>query len=326
MNIKIIRNILIQVLITTFIFVGYFYFSDYYKARDYNTFLERAASISELHSQNSVEFENILDFTDTSRDEFEKKLKIIKINSLEAKNIFDNSPSINIKEKELLKIAVNSWLSGIELFEISIINLIDNSSSKKIEEAIARSIVDLSIGDRAYEEFVFSLKQNSETDGIFLPNFQSIEYIGIADNTYQFADLIVERAKFSSTGLFLRKNVSVQGLEFNPSSIGVTEDGYSVLLNQEVSASIAINNNGNSEVFDIVVLILVTDELSETVHEEVSKISSLLPNETTIFETSFIRIDEGNLHEWFIKIEGLENEEDLLDNIFTVSAFIPPEG
>lgn len=131
MNIKTIRKILIQVLITAFVFVGYFYFSDYYKARDYNTFLERAVSISELHSQNSVEFENILDFTDTSRDEFEKKLKIIKTNSLEAKNIFDNSPSINIKEQELLEIAVNSWLSGIELFEISIINLIDNSSSKK---------------------------------------------------------------------------------------------------------------------------------------------------------------------------------------------------
>ena len=118
----------------------------------------------------------------------------------------------------------------------------------------------------------------------------------------------------------------MQGLEFFPKQVGETSEGYSVLLNEEVSAQIAISNNGNSEIFDIVILVLVTDELSETIYEKVSKISSLLPNETTIFETDFIRIDSGNIHEWFIKVESLENEENLLDNLLNVFAFIPPEG
>ena len=326
MKSKVLRNILIQVLTSLLIFSAYFYSIEYSKARDFNNFLERASSISSLHSENTDEFEKVLDFSDTSRDEFEKKLTKMRKNALEAKSIFDNNEEINLKEKELLEIAVSSWLNGIELFEISIINLIDNSSSKKIEEAIARSIADLSVGDRAYAEFLFSIQQSARLDGTFLPSFENIEYVGISDNTYQFADLIVEKAKFSSSGLFLRKNVSVQGLEFSPKQIGETSEGYSVLLNEEVSAQIAISNNGNSEIFDIVILVLVTDELSETIYEKVSKISSLLPNETTIFETDFIRIDSGNIHEWFIKVESLENEENLLDNLLNVFAFIPPEG
>lgn len=326
MKSKVLRNVLIQVLTSLLIFSAYFYSVEYSKARDFNNFLERASSISSLHSENTDEFEKVLDFSDTSRDEFEKKLTKMRKNALEAKSILDNNEAINLKEKELLEIAVSSWLNGIELFEISIINLIDNSSSKKIEEAIARSIADLSVGDRAYAEFLFSIQQSARLDGTFLPSFENIEYVGITDNTYQFADLIVEKAKFSSSGLFLRKNVSVQGLEFFPKQIGETSEGYSVLLNEEVSAQIAISNNGNSEIFDIVILVLVTDELSETIYEKVSKISSLLPNETTIFETDFIRIDSGNIHEWFIKVESLENEENLLDNLLNVFAFIPPEG
>ena len=41
------------------------------------------------------------------------------------------------------------------MFEVSIITLIDNPNSEKIQESIAQSISDLSIGDRSYSEFLF---------------------------------------------------------------------------------------------------------------------------------------------------------------------------
>ena len=65
------------------------------------------------------------------------------------------------------------------MFEVSIITLIDNPNSINIEESIAQSIIDLSIGDEAYSEFLFLLRQNASIDGTFLPNFYQIEYIGI---------------------------------------------------------------------------------------------------------------------------------------------------
>ena len=73
MKSKVLRNVLIQVLTSLLIFSAYFYSVEYSKARDFNNFLERASSISSLHSENTDEFEKVLDFSDTSRDEFEKK-------------------------------------------------------------------------------------------------------------------------------------------------------------------------------------------------------------------------------------------------------------
>ena len=39
-----------------------------------------------------------------------------------------------------------------------------------------------------------------------------------------------------------------------------------------------------------------------------------------------INIEKGVVHEWFIKIEEIEKEEELSDNLLSVFGFIPPEG
>ena len=39
-----------------------------------------------------------------------------------------------------------------------------------------------------------------------------------------------------------------------------------------------------------------------------------------------INIEAGVLHEWFIKLEEVEKEENLNDNLYSTFGFIPPEG
>ena len=55
-------------------------------------------------------------------------------------------------------------------------------------------------------------------------------------------------------------------------------------------------------------------------------IANAEPKESKIFLTDPINIEKGIQHEWFIKIEEIEDEEELTDNLLSVYGFIPPES
>ena len=322
-----VKNILLIVFVSIVSTLGYQYYQNYSEARLFNNFLESAALVSSLHLEASEDFKNILDFSEISREEFENKISKVVSNSKKAYEIINNTDSsLTLKEKELLSLATSYWLQGLEMFEVSIITLIDSPNSEKIQDSIAQSISDLSIGDRSYSEFLFLIKQNATSEGTFLPILYEVEYVGLEDNSFRFADLLVDKAKSSTGGLFLRRNLSISGAEFNPIPIATTEEDYSVLLNDKIELQIVLTNEGNVDVFDIVILILVTDEYGETVHEEQSKIDTIGPQESRIFYSDAINIETGVLHEWFIKLEEVEKEDNLNDNLYSIFGFIPPAG
>ena len=322
-----IKNILIIVFVSVISLTAFQYYQNYNEARAFNNFLDNAALVSSLHLEASEEFKDVLDFSEISRKDFENKIDRVVSNSKEAYEIMNNTDaSLTLKEKELLSLATSYWLQGLEMFEVSIITLIDNPSSEKIQDSIAQSISDLSIGDRSYSEFLFLIKQNATSEGTFLPVLYEIEYVGLEDSSFRFADLLVDKAKSSTGGLFLRRNLSISGAEFKPNPIALTEDDYSVLLNDKIELEVVLTNEGNVDAYDIVILILVTDEYGETIHEQQSKIDSLGPQESRIFYSDAINIEAGVLHEWFIKLEEVEKEEKLNDNLYSIFGFIPPEG
>ena len=323
-NILILLMILIVSVVSIF---GYQTYQGFVESQEFNSYLESASLISSLHKQSSEQFESLLDFSEISREDFESIINNIVSNAKEAYEINSNiSSEINRKERELLNLSVIYWLQGLELFEASIITLIDNPTSQKIEESIAQSIADLSIGDRSYREFLDLVNQNADLDGTFLPVLYNIEYIGIEDNSKRFADLLVDKAQSGTGGLFLRRNLAVTGSEFIPTPIAFTEEDYAVLLDEEIQLQIVLSNNGNVDAYDVVLLVLVTDEFNETVFEQQSKINNIGPQESKIFITDPIAIEKGKVHEWFIKIEAIEKEEDLNDNLYRVYGFIPPES
>ena len=322
-----IKNILIIVFASVISLTAFQYYQNYNEARAFNNFLDNAALVSSLHLEASEEFKDVLDFSEISREDFENKIDRVVSNSKEAYEIMNNTDTpLTLKEKELLSLATSYWLQGLEMFEVSIITLIDNPSSEKIQDSIAQSISDLSIGDRSYSEFLFLIKQNATSEGTFLPVLYEIEYVGLEDSSFRFADLLVDKAKSSTGGLFLRRNLSISGAEFKPNPIALTEDDYSVLLNDKIELEVVLTNEGNVDAYDIVILILVTDEYGETIHEQQSKIDSLGPQESRIFYSDAINIEAGVLHEWFIKLEEVEKEEKLNDNLYSIFGFIPPEG
>ena len=322
-----VKNILLIVFVSIVSTLGYQHYQNYSEARLFNNFLESAALVSSLHLEASEDFKSILDFSEISREEFENKISKVVSNSKEAYEIINNTDSsLTLKEKELLSLATSYWLQGLEMFEVSIITLIDSPNSEKIQDSIAQSISDLSIGDRSYSEFLFLIKQNATSEGTFLPILYEVEYVGLEDNSFRFADLLVDKAKSSTGGLFLRRNLSISGAEFKPIPIATTEEDYSVLLNDKIELQVVLTNEGNVDVFFFFILILVTDEYGETIHEQQSKIDTIGPQESRIFYSDAINIETGVLHEWFIKLEEVEKEDNLNDNLYSIFGFIPPEG
>ena len=322
-----IAKILILIgVITLASFFAFSYYENFNNSSNLNKFLEEASTVSLVHSESAKEFEKVLNFDEINRDDFETTLATLVRDSQEAFNLVQNIGGDFISsEKELLNIATSSWLKGLETFQISIITLIDNPESLKIEEALAQSIVDLSIGDKAYEEFVQKISQRSREDNLFLPTFYPVKYTGLEGSAFNFADLIVKKARDSSEGLFLRRDVAITGIQFFPTPIAVTEDNYRVFLNEPIGIQVVIANEGNVEEFDIILLVLVTDEYGDSVFEKRAKISTIGPFESKSYFTDTIELEPGILYEWFIKIEEIENEEELEDNLFSISGFIPPE-
>lgn len=323
---KAIRKASLVGVVALLSFFGFNYYENFINSSELNQFLEEASTVSLVHSESSKEFEKVLNFDEINRDDFESTLAALVRDSQEAFNLVQNiGGDFNSSEKELLNIATSSWLNGLETFQVSIITLIDNPESLKIEEALAQSIVDLSIGDKAYEEFVQKISQRSREDNLFLPIFYPVKYTGLEGSAFNFADLIVKKARDSSEGLFLRRDVAITGVQFLPSPIAVTEDNYRVFLKEPIGIQVVIANEGNVEEFDIILLVLVTDEFGDSVFEKRTKISSVGAFESKSYFTDTIELEPGTLYEWFIKIEEIENEEELEDNLFTIFGFIPPE-
>ncbi len=321
---RVIIVIILSVLLGIF---GFQFYENYSYSSSLNSFLEGAAVISGLHKQSSQDFSSLLDFDEINREEFESTLNKIVNNAQEAYSLMSNfESSFSSKERDLLEISVTSWLKGLEKFQVSMITLIDSKYSQEIDESIAESIVDLAIGDKAYKDFIILITEKGDKDNIFLPEFYPIEYTELESGAYRFAETIVERARQSSTGLFLRKDLAVTGMEFLPAPITLTEEGHNVLLNEPVAIQVVIANEGNVEEYEVILLILVSDEYGESIYEKRAKINSIKSLESRSYFTDPIDIEPGVLHEWFIKIEEIENEEELDDNLFTITGFIPPEG
>ena len=323
---NIIRYIFVIILSITIGFFAFRFYDNFSESSEINTFLEEAYVISSLHKEASNNYGKLINFDELNRDEFESTFIEIIRDAQEASNLLINSESSYTgTERELLEIATTSWLKGLETFQVSILTLVDQEYSQLIEESIAESITSLSVGDKAYSNFLSEINIKSDNENLFLPDFFMIEYTGIESNAYQFAELIVDRAIENKSGLFLRRDISVTGAEFVPESIAITEEGYRVLLDQPTSLQLVIANEGNVEETEVLVLILVTDEAGDTVYEKRTKLNTIGPFESKSYYLDPLEIEIGILYEWFILVEEVENEEDFEDNIYSVKAFIPPE-
>ena len=324
---NIIRYIFVIILSITIGFFAFRFYDNFSESSEINTFLEEAYVISSLHQEAAKKYGKLINFDELNRDEFESSFIDIIDSAQEANNMLLNTDfQFTGKEIELLEISTSSWLKGLETFQVSILTLVDDGYNEQLEKSIADSIASLSVGDKAYKNFLDEIINTSDTNNIFMPDYLQIEYTGIESNANKFAEIIIDKALENKSGLFLRKDISVAGVEFVPESIATTEEGYKVLIDEKVSLQLVIANEGNIEETEVVILILVTDEFGESVYEKRTKINTIGAYESKSYFLEPIELKKGILYEWFILIEEVEGEEDFEDNIYSIKGFIPPES
>lgn len=325
---KRIRSVLIHRIIPGLVlgfllYYGSTYFEQRQELEEYNSFLETAATASEIHYLSSESFSRVLDFDVINREIFESTISDIVGGAQQGYDLLYYSEFyyLNIKEKELLEIALRSWLKGLEIFESSILILVDEPNSQKIEENIATSIAELSIGDTAYAEFLTLMAKRSQDS--YIPFLYQIEYIGIEDSSARFADLLVQKARGSTGGLFLRRDISISGIQFEPRHIAETEDGFYVLESELTTLNVVVTNEGNKTEYDIILITLVTDQDASTIYEKVKKEAILEPGRSKTIQLDAIQLIPGVEYEWIIKLEEVEKEEEIDDNLYRVKGFVP---
>ena len=319
----VIYRIIPGVIIGVLLYYGSIYLEDRKELEEYNLFLETASSISEIHYLASESFSTVLDFDEVNREIFESLISDIVKEAQKGHDLllYAELSSLNIKEKELLDIATSSWLRGLEIFEAAILTLVDKPNSQKIEENIATSIAELSIGDAAYAEFITLMKIRGQDS--YIPYLYEVEYIGLEDSSARFADLLVDKAKGSAGGLFLRKDIAISAIQFEPKQIAETEDGLYVFDSEQIVLNIIITNEGNKTEYDVVLLVLITDDQDNTIYEINQKQATLEPGRSRTIQTEPIELTPGVEYEWLIKLEEVENEEQIDDNLYRVKGFIP---
>ena len=110
-----------------------------------------------------------------------------------------------------------------------------------------------------------------------------MKYTGLEGSAFNFADLIVKKARDSSEGLFLRRDVAITGIQFSPTPIAVTEDNYRVFLNEPIGIQVVIANEGNVEEFDIILLdIMLPDGDGRSLLKKIRKKTENVPPTSSI--------------------------------------------
>ena len=166
---NIFRYIITIILSVIIGFFAFRYYENFIQSSSINTFLEEAHVISSLHNESSKQYAKLINFDELNRNEFESVFIEIIRKAQEANNILINTESqYSGSEKELLEIATTSWLEGLEKFQVSILNLVDQEYSQIVEESIADSITSLSVGDKAYRNFLDVVNRRSENENIFI--------------------------------------------------------------------------------------------------------------------------------------------------------------
>ena len=71
---NIFKIIGLSIIIALLSYALFTYFDELNQAEEFNQFLSNAATISEIHNSNSVNFKDLLDFSEVSRERFENNI------------------------------------------------------------------------------------------------------------------------------------------------------------------------------------------------------------------------------------------------------------
>ncbi|NNC92553.1 MAG: hypothetical protein HKN80_08680 [Acidimicrobiia bacterium] len=254
------------------------------------------------------------------RQEFVTTMARIRLTSGEAGTLLDavDVPGDAVAAHARLQLAHRSWLLGLELIEGAALAAAEDPSDEIPAELIERAIIELAVGDRAYEagvEQLLSLEPGTDVD---IPTYPVVVF-----SLDGGAESLIADAR-TSTGLKLLRDLAVTDYTLDPRALGDTNAGVGIIpFTDRLIVNVTVTNQGNEAAAEIPVQVVLSSDRTGTARSDSVSIQRLQPAESTSVEFVFDVRPVVN-YEMVVNV-GLTTGETEIDNNLVIFPFVVNE-
>jgi hypothetical protein len=219
------------------------------------------------------------------------------------------NPPGDLEEADLwLQIATTSWRNGLSHARAGLIALASNpvDTDGTGAKALARGLVDLRVGDRAYQGF---MSQVSEVDTTLLGGaFPSVVFVP-AESDPLFEPVSLARRMFLTPGLSAVDDLAVADLRLDPASVGTSGGLPVVPISANQSIEVTIFNRGNADRVEVVVSLQLVSSDGEEYTASI-EIDSIAGGAGRAVSFSDLPVKPGTLYQVLVSIPPGDDDDE----------------
>jgi hypothetical protein len=286
-------------------------------------YIDTAQESSSAAASSAEEFLALADrLIDVDRQEFITTMARIRSTSAAADALLDavDVPGDAVDAHARLQLAHDSWLRGLELVEGAALAAADDPQDDIPADVIERAVVELAVGDRAYEAAVEKLLGLEGGADVEVPAYPVVVFSPAIG-----ADGLVTAAR-TSVGLVLRRDLAVTAVGFEPRVLGQTDAGAGIVpFTDRLIVNITVTNQGNEPVSDILLRVGLSSDRVGTAGSESRTIERLQPAESISLEFVFEVVPVAN-YELVINAGPTNGETDIENNVVILAFKVNEAG
>ncbi len=259
---------------------------------------------------------------EVERQEFITTMARIRETSSEASALIDAAevPNDALDAHARLQLAYRSWLVGLEQVEGAALAAAEDPADEIPAQVIQRAVVELAVGDRAYEAGVEELSGLEDGADVEIPTYPVILFSPASGS-----EGLITAAR-TSIGLTLLRDLAVTTVTLDPRALGETDTGVDIVpFTDRLIVNVTVTNQGNQAAADIPVQVALSTDRTGTARSESVTVERLQPAESTSLEFVFEVLPVVN-YEMVVNVGLTTGETDVENNLLIVPFIVNEEG
>ena len=219
-------------------------------------------------------------------------------------------------------LATTSWEVGLLAFEAALLEVVENPEDAVAMGSLADVLVDLEVGDRAYERFVEEANMLRSEADVEIGAFPDVGYLTVALSSLTFAERLAGVAS-RSEGLTLSRDLAIAAVRLDPEATGGTTDGAPILPNTEtLIIQVVVVNEGNRDETDVTVSLLMRNQDGITLEDRSEDLPVLEAGGSITIEFAGLAVAAGERLTATVNVGLVDRELDTDNNRREVPFFV----
>jgi hypothetical protein len=275
-------------------------------------YLDTAQRSAALAASAATEFDGLVAGLENSdRGTFTSSMRGIRERAAEAFGLLDVAevPGSAVAAHARLSAATSSWIEGLDVFQGGVLDAADRPADPVPAGLLRTSIIDLAVGDAAYEAAVIELMAVEAEADVEFTDYPTVAFVA-PDVGWES----VATSARSADDLALRIDVAVTALGLEPRILRHEDDGTGVLpFTERLIVGATVINQGNEPLTDIGVEVLLLASRFGAAASEANSIERLEAGESTSLEYVFT-VSTSVDYELVVQASGATGERNLANN------------